>query len=115
MAWSPFAPPPTLPCVAIGTRVRALRQAAGFSREALAERSGLSLNYVRSIEYGERDPSLSTLEALATGLGVRIADLVDAAPGLSPAAVEAARLFEQQTKPVQRAVLDLMRATRRAR
>lgn len=86
-----------------------------MSREELAERSALSLNYLRSIEAGKRDPSLSTITSLARGLDLQPADLIGGANEPSPAALQAARLFELQSKPVQKAVLDLLRATRKTR
>lgn len=108
---------PTLSDVAVdfGSQVRRFRREAGLSLEALAEASALSLNYVRSIEAGQRDPSLSTILALAKGLNVEPADLLTNAAPLSAGAMQAARLFEAQSKPVQKAVLDLLRATRKGR
>lgn len=58
----------------VGARIRALRQARGFSQETLAERADLHRNYVGSIERGERDVGLSSLVRLTTALGLSLAD-----------------------------------------
>ena len=43
--------------------------------EQLAESSKLTPNYIGTIENGYRDPSLSTLQGLADGLNVPLAEL----------------------------------------
>jgi transcriptional regulator with XRE-family HTH domain len=58
----------------VGARIRALRQARGFSQETLAERADLHRNYVGSIERGERDVGLSSLARLTSALGLSLAD-----------------------------------------
>jgi transcriptional regulator with XRE-family HTH domain len=52
-----------------------LRELRGFSQEALAERSGMSLSAVQRIEYGERWPESETVTVLAKALGVEEARL----------------------------------------
>jgi transcriptional regulator with XRE-family HTH domain len=42
----------------------------GFTLEQLVERAELTPNYVGTVETGKRDPSLSTVLALAKGLHV---------------------------------------------
>jgi transcriptional regulator with XRE-family HTH domain len=53
-----------------GKEVRRRREALGLTLEELAERAGLTPNYVGTVETGKRDPSLSTVLALAKGLRV---------------------------------------------
>ena len=48
-----------------GTTLRAMRDAASLTQEELAERSGVSLDTVRSYEQGKRRPSASSLARLA--------------------------------------------------
>jgi transcriptional regulator with XRE-family HTH domain len=61
----------------IASRVRSERQRRGWSREALAYRSGLSHAAVTQIESGRRqDVRLASLSALADALGVSIDYLV---------------------------------------
>lgn len=60
----------------IGARVRALREAAGLSQAALAERTNIQRPNVSRIESGKHVPSLETLERIARAFGVRVAELV---------------------------------------
>src|SRR5919202_5773583 len=54
-----------------GARLRRLREAAGLTQEALAERAGLSPNAVGALERGDRrHPHPGTLRALADALGL---------------------------------------------
>jgi transcriptional regulator with XRE-family HTH domain len=52
----------------LAQNLRALRQARSWSQEELAGRAGLHRTYVGAIERAERNVSLATIEALATGL-----------------------------------------------
>lgn len=101
--------------VKFGKEVRRRRKALGMTIEQLAERSGLTPNYVGTVEIGDRDPSLSTLAALARGLGVNPSELLGGPDRLTPAGVEVARLFEGVNADVQEAVLRLLRAVQRRR
>lgn len=49
-------------------RLRQLRRQADLTQEKLAERSGLSRNYVAQLEQGKQDPSLTSLRGLSTAL-----------------------------------------------
>jgi len=51
-----------------GLRVRSLREAEKLSQERLAERTGMSRNYLGSIERGEVNPSLLKIANLARAL-----------------------------------------------
>jgi transcriptional regulator with XRE-family HTH domain len=53
-------------------RLVELRRAAGLSREALADRSGLSYGSVRDYEQSRREPTWGSLLALARALGVSV-------------------------------------------
>lgn len=60
-----------------GRYVRARRDQLGLTQEGLAERAGLSANYLARLERGEmRNPKHATLEALAAALGVDVATLL---------------------------------------
>jgi transcriptional regulator with XRE-family HTH domain len=59
-----------------GLMLKAERQKRSLSQEALAELSGLSRNYISSIERGAVSPSLTTLEKLASALGVTLTKLI---------------------------------------
>ena len=60
-----------------GKRVRLLRRQADLSQEALAERAGISVDFLSLIERGVNAPSFKTLERLAEALGVDERDLFD--------------------------------------
>lgn len=53
-----------------------LRRSKGFSQEELADVCGLHRTYVGSVERGERNVTLSTLEVFAVALGVSVTDLL---------------------------------------
>ena len=80
----------------IARRVRQLRDGAGFSLEALAERSGVSRSNISLIERGQSSPTAAVLDKLAAALGVTLASLfedVDAPPAAEPSPL--ARVAEQ--------------------
>lgn len=54
----------------IGKNIRAYRQAKKLRQEDLAEKTGLSANYVGMVERGEKIPSLETFICIANALGV---------------------------------------------
>lgn len=55
--------------------VRALRQAAGLSQAALAERLGVSRQTVIAIENGRYDPSLPLAIAIARHFGTTVEEI----------------------------------------
>lgn len=65
---------------AFGQRVRALRAERGFSQSELAERAGMSEEWVRRIERGEGAPSFTSLEALSEALDAPVSELFAEAP-----------------------------------
>ncbi|TWI57451.1 XRE family transcriptional regulator [Pseudomonas duriflava] len=60
----------------VAENLRRLRIQAGFSQQALAERSGVSRRMLVSIESGDSNVSLNTLDRLAEALGVKFKELV---------------------------------------
>ncbi len=93
-----------------GQEIRRRRQALNLTLEQLAEASGLTPNYIGTIENGKRDPSLSTVMALAKGLRTEAAELFGGIQDLSAPATEAGMLFDGAPSDVQDAVLQLLRA-----
>jgi transcriptional regulator with XRE-family HTH domain len=61
----------------IASRVRELRDAQGFSLDALAERSGVSRSTISLIERGQSSPTATVLDKLATALSVTLASLFE--------------------------------------
>jgi transcriptional regulator with XRE-family HTH domain len=75
----------------IARRIRELRDGAGLSLEALAERSGVSRSNISLIESGRSSPTAVVLDKLTAGLGTTLAGLFQeehagAAPPPSPVA-----------------------------
>ena len=83
---------------AIGERLRAARDARGLTLSALAGRAGVGKGSLSEIEHGIRNPTLSTLYALAGALGVPLATLLAeqagsqvASPGIGARLLDATR------------------------
>jgi transcriptional regulator with XRE-family HTH domain len=51
-----------------------LREGKGLTRRELAERSGLSADWIRRLESGKHESTWETLKAVAQGLGVSLAE-----------------------------------------
>src|SRR5258706_9478711 len=79
----------------IARRVRELRDAQGFSLDALAERSGVSRSNISLIERGQSSPTATVLDKLATGLGVTLASLFEDHTGIVTEPSPVARVAEQ--------------------
>jgi transcriptional regulator with XRE-family HTH domain len=60
----------------LGTRLRARREARGWSQAHLAEVVDLTPNYLGTLERGEALPTVQTLIALADALGAQPAELL---------------------------------------
>jgi transcriptional regulator with XRE-family HTH domain len=64
----------------VGSNLRRHRRAAGMSLGELAAAAGLGKSTLHALELGDGNPTLSTLWALATALGLPLGDLLDNAP-----------------------------------
>jgi transcriptional regulator with XRE-family HTH domain len=95
---------------AFGAEVRRRRLQAGLSLHQLAERAGVTPNYIGVVELGKRNPSLLVLEALARGLGVASGELLGGS-ALPPKALEFAHLFQKAPSTLQSGVLKLLRSS----
>ena len=60
----------------LAENLRAFRKSKGVSQEELADMCDLHRTYVGSVERGERNVTLSTLETLAAVLGVDVPELL---------------------------------------
>ncbi|HAH88158.1 MAG TPA: hypothetical protein DCL60_12400 [Armatimonadetes bacterium] len=65
----------------IGARIKERRKVLGITQERLSELSGLSTNFIATIEIGQKTPSLETLVKLSRALGVEPCDLLRTEPG----------------------------------
>ena len=60
----------------VGRRLREQRESLGLSQEAMAERLGYHRTFLGSVERGERNLTLASVEQLAASLGVAPLDLL---------------------------------------
>ena len=60
----------------LAANIRAFRKVKGISQEELADMCSLHRTYVGSVERGERNVTLSTLEVIAGALGVSVPRLL---------------------------------------
>ena len=58
-----------------GITIRLLRLSRKLKQEQLAEKPGFSLRHIKSIERGLSDPTLSTLEKIASALSLHVKEL----------------------------------------
>ena len=61
----------------MGSLVRQHRSILGISQEELALRADLDRTYISGIERGVRNPSLTSLVALAGGLDMNLSQLLE--------------------------------------
>jgi transcriptional regulator with XRE-family HTH domain len=60
----------------VGDNTARIRKEKGLTQEALAEKSGLSQQYISGLENGLRNPTIVTLYELAIALGVSHVELM---------------------------------------
>ncbi len=61
---------------AIGSVIRELRTEKSLSQESLAEKSELDRVFISYLENGHRQPTISTIFKLSSGLGVKPEEIV---------------------------------------
>src|SRR4051812_17033915 len=66
----------------VGARVRHARAERRLTMREVAERSGLSVRFLSQLEAGDANIAIGRLAAVATALGVGLADLVAEGPGV---------------------------------
>jgi transcriptional regulator with XRE-family HTH domain len=74
------------PVPRVGERLREVRQGRGVSVRALARELGVSASAISQIETGKSQPSVSTLYAMTTALGISVEDVFTVAPSDRPSA-----------------------------
>lgn len=88
---------------ALAARIKVLRKQQGWSQEELAERVGISTQYVSNIERGKENPTLDLLLRLAEALRVVPVDIFDfEAEGLDRKAIQAEIRKVIETRDVER-------------
>ena len=61
----------------IGKRIKSLRKMKNLSQEQLAEKSGLSLDYIGKIEVNINKPGIKALLKISNALDLHIKELFD--------------------------------------
>jgi transcriptional regulator with XRE-family HTH domain len=64
----------------VGRNVRRIREGRGISQEVLADEIDVHRTFLGSVERGERNLTMQTVERLAHRLGVPVVALLDAGP-----------------------------------
>jgi len=98
------------PASKVGNRLRAERERRGISLRELARRVGVSPSLVSQIELDRVNPSVSTLYALVTELGMTMSDVFgDSRPAVAPQPGSSDGLAE---RPETRRVINLASGVR---
>ena len=58
----------------VGLRIKELRELKGYSINKLANMAGVSQSYLRDIELGNKNPTISFLSLLCEQLGISVKD-----------------------------------------
>ena len=74
----------------VGAKIKGLRETKNLSIEEIAERSGLTVEQINSIENDVNLPSLGPLIKIARALGVRLGTFMDDNDALGPVVCRAA-------------------------
>ncbi len=87
----------------IGTRLRELRKAKGFSHADIERRTGLMRPYISRVECGHTIPSLATLEKWVKALGLQMYQAFYEGRGkpAAPKAAKAAPLDGRERKLIE--------------
>ncbi|MFT3666897.1 helix-turn-helix domain-containing protein [Piscinibacter sp.] len=79
----------------LARRIKDLREAQGWTLDALAERSGVSRSNISLIERGRSSPTATVLDKLSAALGVTLASLFEAPAAAAAPPSPLARVADQ--------------------
>jgi transcriptional regulator with XRE-family HTH domain len=82
----------------VGTEIRRVREAKGWSQAKLAGASDMGVSGISQIETGARNPSVVTLSKIAEALGVEVADLFPKAQSPLPLEAPTGRSPEERAE-----------------
>lgn len=96
----------------IQNKIRALMEARGWTIYKLARETGVSWSTIRNMFNRNTAPTIPTLEALCTGLGITLTELLlgDGYPELSDEHKELLTLWNRLSPKDKRLYLELLRA-----
>jgi transcriptional regulator with XRE-family HTH domain len=78
-------------CVSLGRKIRSLRKMRGLRQEQLGDMADLSSKFIGEIERGTGNPTVKSLQRIASALGVDAAHLLHADATPRPSAQPAPR------------------------
>jgi len=96
-----------------GKKVRAVREAANISREAAAEKAGITASYLGEVERGEKWPSLEIIRAIATALNTPLPTFLEfEAQEIDTAILKGklSRILDNRTTEQQQQALRVLKA-----
>src|SRR6476646_1330333 len=96
----------------VGVRLRGERERRGISLRELARRVGVSPSLVSQIELDRVNPSVSTLYALVTELGMTMSEVFGDARPEEPVARDRVGSYGLSERPETRRVIDLSSGVR---
>ncbi len=96
----------------LGRRLRHFRTAAGLTLDQLGADVGVGASQLSLVENGHKEPRLSLLSAIATRLGVPVAELLDSSPPSERAALEIELERFQSTSGYRELGLPTLKANR---
>ncbi len=99
--------------ILFGRKLRAVREAARFSRELAAEKAGITASYLGEVERGEKWPSLEILGAVSMALSVPLTALFEfEAQETDPATLlqKLHRIIENRSAAEQQQALRVLKA-----
>jgi transcriptional regulator with XRE-family HTH domain len=99
----------------VGDRLRAARRERGLTLRALAGRLGISPSLISQVETGRARPSVSTLYAIVSELGISLDELMftDARPSAAPVRQQRPRAMEALAAPASMPADPVQRAGNR--
>lgn len=99
-----------------GALVKRRREIQGLTIEELSDRAGIPEHYLEVLEQGKREPSLSTICAIAEGFGVSLGALFsEEHDGLSESTLALAKLYAESPEAVRQALPHFLNACIAAR
>jgi HTH-type transcriptional repressor of puuD len=60
----------------LGKKITEIRENFDITQCELARRSGLTASAISQMEKGQREPSITSLEKIANGLGIGLTDII---------------------------------------
>jgi transcriptional regulator with XRE-family HTH domain len=68
-------PPPKGADPELARVLRTIRESQGRSQESIAHAAGIAVNSLRRIEYGQSNPTWTTVRAIGAALGISMTEL----------------------------------------